>query len=143
MHRPWTTAAYLVLWACGFAAGAQSLTVHVVDAKTGKPLKGAPVSIRYNFLEPRKARKGEVLEQKTDSDGKALFESLQMPAGGFSVSVFSMGYLPNELEPVFFPSASKAQNLQNPTHTQLPAEVTIRAHKTSFLEKLHLIYPGP
>jgi hypothetical protein len=44
---------FLVLFCCGIAS-AQSLTVSVVDEHTGKPLKNVDVSIRYNFMEPRK-----------------------------------------------------------------------------------------
>ncbi len=120
---------------------AQSLTVHVVDAHTDAPLKNVSVTILYNFMMPRRAQKGEVQTLKTGLDGKVTFADLHIPAGGFSVSVFSMGCLPNELEPVFLPEA--ISKLQNPTFNALPAEVTIRAHKTSLAEKLHLIYPGP
>jgi hypothetical protein len=54
---------------------------------------------------PRRAQKGEVQTLKTGLDGKVTFADLHIPAGGFSVSVFSMGCLPNELEPVFLPEA--------------------------------------
>ena len=119
----------LALFCCAIAS-AQSLTVSVVDEHTGRPLKNVPVSIRYNFMEPRRALKGEFKTVKAGLDGRAVFPDVHIPAGGFSVSVFSMGYRSAELEPVFFPQGTDRQ-LMNPQFTSLPAQITIRAHKNT------------
>jgi hypothetical protein len=132
----------ILLWGCA-SLGAQTLTVHTVREATGKPISGVPVTIRYNFLEPRGAKKGEVKTVKSDSNGMAVFPDLHLDTGGFSVSVFSMGFRSGGLEPVFFPEGAASPKLSNPTYSKLPAEVTIVAHRNSFGEVLQLIYPGP
>ncbi len=126
------------------SAFAQSLVVHTVDQQTGKPLSGVPVTIRQNFLEPRRAKKGEVQTVKTDAEGKARFQNLSLTKGGFSVFVFSMNYQGIGMQPVFFPpDEASTVKLSNPILTSLPTEVTIQVHKRSVGEKVKLIYPGP
>jgi hypothetical protein len=122
----------------------QSLTVHTVSEQTGRPISGVPVTIRQNFLEPRRAKKGEVQTVNTDAEGKARFENLSLTKGGFSVSVFSMIYQGLGKQPVFFPpEEASSVGLSNPILTSLPAEVTIQVHRRSLGEMLQLIYPGP
>ena len=122
---------------------AQSLTVHTVDEWTGKPVKGVPITIRKNFMEPRGAKKGEVQTIKTNASGNAVFEHLQLNEGGFDVFVFSMGFQGLD-QPCFFPAKiAPTVGLSNPIFTSLPATVTVRVHRRSFLERLELIWPGP
>jgi hypothetical protein len=124
-------------------SSAQSLTVHTLDEKTGRPMKGVPVTIRMNFMEPRKAKKGEVITIKSDEGGKTEFSNLTLNNGGFDVSVFSMSLQGVGLPPVFFPPDVVDKKLMNPTYTSLPADITVRVHRRSFRERLELIYPGP
>ncbi len=122
---------------------AQSLTVHTVDESTGKPVKGVPVTIRKNFMEPRGAKKGEVQTLNTNSEGKVIFTNIQLEEGGFDVFVFSMGFQGMD-QPCFFPAKiAPTIHLSNPIFTSLPSDVTIRVHRRSFGERLKLIYPGP
>lgn len=125
------------------ACSAQALVVHTVDSRNGKPLAHIPVTIRYNFLEPRKARKDEVITVTSDQDGEAIFPSLLLSAGGFSVSVWSTSVCPEGLEPAFFPLGGAPPKFHNPIYTSLPAEITLRARRRTFAERLHMIFPGP
>jgi 5-hydroxyisourate hydrolase-like protein (transthyretin family) len=126
------------------SALAQSLIVHTVDQQTGKPLSGVPVTIRQNFLEPRRAKKGEVQTAETDAEGKACFQKLSLTKGGFTVFVFSMNYQGIGMQPVFFPpDGASTVKLSNPVFTSLPTEITLQIHRRSFGEKVKLIYPGP
>lgn len=126
------------------AAVAQTLTVHTVEEGTGKPEKGVPVTIRYNFMEPRKALKGEVQTIVSGADGRAIFKGVRLVPGGFDVFVFSMAYQGLGPQPVFYScDAGSSEKLGNPLCCDLLADIAIRVHRRRFSEMLQLIWPGP
>lgn len=119
-----------------------ALTVGVIESGTHKPLHGVEVVVRYNFLEPRRARKKELLYAKTNESGIASFRDLPAPSECFSITVWSVSIGNDELEPVICPLGTES-GLANPTFEGLPQSVTIHAHRRSLGERLKMIYPGP
>ena len=119
------------------------MTVHAVDQITGKPLKDVPVTIRYNFTDPRRPKKRELRTIKTGADGKATFDNLTIDAGGFSVSVFSEDFRSSGLDPVFLPPTTETDpKCSYPVFHVLPDEIWIKVHRRRFTPSLQLLYPG-
>lgn len=123
-------------------AASPALTISVIETGTHKPLHGVEVLIRYNFLEPRRAKKTELFYAKTNGSGIASFRYLPATSECFSISVWSVSVGNDELEPVICPLGRKS-GLANPTFEGLPQSVTVHAHRRSLGERLKMIYPGP
>jgi hypothetical protein len=100
----------------------RNVTVHVVEANTGKPLSDVAVNLRLGDSPGRRT-----LQTKTDSNGIAYFYITQPLPHTVSVDAFSIHYHEIEHDPII---------------TSLPQEVTIPVRRLSVLESLHFLFVG-
>jgi hypothetical protein len=104
------------------SAPQHNITVHVVEARTGKPLPHITINLRLGQYPGRKT-----LQQNTDSQGAAYFY-LQPPLpDGVSADAFSIRYHAIQADPEI---------------SSLPQEVTILVRRLTFLQSLHFMFAG-
>jgi hypothetical protein len=97
--------------------------VHVVDARTAKPLPKIAVNLRLDSG----SRSRTTIQHETDSSGTACFAAPQPLPSFTSVDAFSIHYHEIEADPLI---------------KSLPQDVTIRLRRLNFLQSLHYALLG-
>jgi hypothetical protein len=125
---------------------AQDITVHVIDDRTQKPLKGIALDLRTDCFNPKRPKASQ---QTTDASGTSVFHAVSLAGEPLCIDLFSVAfaYAPHNIDYVFA-SPERADQLKtsdkllNPIVTTLPADVTFHVQKRSLTDRLHFLFLG-
>lgn len=137
----------LILVLCSQCCFAQIVTVHIVNAKDGKPLSGQAVTVQFLYENP--AHASSVLHLETDSNGTAQFhipeprpEHLNMKvaldSGHWHCACWVMTDTDAVLRKGVAQNAPSAKSDAS-TPVPIPGQVLFAARPFTFLERL--LYP--
>ena len=123
---------------------AQDITVHVIDSRTQKPLKGLSILLHKDCENPKRPK---ALERKTDSTGTVVFRSQILTPEPICINPFSIeyAYAPRTIDYIFTTpeQAKKKSKSLNPIVTALPAEIEFPMQKRSLGEQFQFLFQGP
>ena len=135
----------VLIFAFAMHCYAQDITVHVIDDRTQKPLKGISLLLWKDCESPNRPK---ALVQKTDATGTTVFHSVSLASEPLCIYPFSVVYgsAPAWTFTYVFVAPEQAKQFDkvpNATITLLPADVTFRVQKRSFGEQLQFLFQGP
>ena len=99
-----------------------NISVHVIEARSGKPLPHITVNLRLGCDRGRKS-----IQQATDTSGIAYFDLPSSVPGCMTVDAFSVRY-----------HATKA----DPQIMSIPSDVTISVQRLGFFQSLNFLLWG-
>lgn len=123
--------AFLIISSLPHQLYGQEFSVRAIDAKSGKPLKGIPITLRYACTATGSGPKTKIdcrfIQRKTGNDGLAHF-----PEAGSLKDIDDIFSLPIRYGMV-------CCDISNPV---IPGTGTIKFERRSFGEMLHWIFIG-